>query len=389
MDIDKYLQIKLDEYGDDNINRMIDLYEQIPNEKLKKIFSRIHFELNRLFKFLNSKLPYDETIGLTGHYNAAQSRDLIFWIEQISQLKSYLKNSMIDFKVNKDYEAILNSCETFLRESGGSPIPKGFKKVSLIIYEPIFEIGQKVKITRKDFTSTFTLKFIGEGSYAKVFKYFDEFYNRYFVIKRAKDDLSSKEYERFLREYEEMNKLKSPYIVEVFSFNHEKRQYYMEFMDETLYDYIRANNSRLTKNERKKLVNQVFRALEYIHNKGLLHRDISLKNVLLKIYEDTIVVKISDFGLVKIEDSTLSSILSEFKGSLNDPQLKICGFENYKIQHETYALTWLVYFIMTGRSTMQEIEDKKLEAFVIRGLDPNLDRRYQNIGKMRQEFKGI
>lgn len=38
----------------------------------------------------------------------------------------------------------------------------------------------------------FFLKIIGEGSYAKVFKYKDDFYDKYFVLKRAKNDLDKK-----------------------------------------------------------------------------------------------------------------------------------------------------------------------------------------------------
>lgn len=40
--------------------------------------------------------------------------------------------------------------------------------------------------------NNFELKMIGEGSYAKVFRYRDEFYNKYFVLKRAKMTLMIK-----------------------------------------------------------------------------------------------------------------------------------------------------------------------------------------------------
>ena len=65
-------------------------------------------------------------------------------------------------------------------------------------------------------TITFSIKQIGTGSYANVFKYKDTFYDRHFVIKRAKKDLSAKELERFKREFEEMKEFSSPYILEVF-----------------------------------------------------------------------------------------------------------------------------------------------------------------------------
>lgn len=392
MNIDNYLQNKLEEYGEENANRMIELYGQVPNLRLKKIFSKIHFEVNGLLKYLNERLPqydYGADSEFIGHYTANESRLLINWIDQIDEIQSNLKGTELQFEVHPTYKKVLEHCNTFLLKSGGSPIPKGTEKVILILIEPIFTIGNPIKIVRKDVTSTFALKFIGEGSYAKVFKYKDEFYNRHFVIKRAKDNLTPKEYERFLREFEEMKKLNSPYIVDVLSFDDKHRQYVMEFMDDTLYDHVMANNCKLTSANRKALVNQILKAFEYIHNKGLLHRDISLKNVLLKKYEDVIVVKVSDFGLVKLEESNLTSKLTEFKGSLNDPDLEIFGFNNYRMKHETYALTRLIYFVITGRTKIEQFETDQLKKFVLKGLDKNLDNRYNDVQELRLAFQNI
>ena len=393
MNIENYLQTKLEEYGEDNINRMIEIYEPIPNQRLKKIFSKIHFEINGLLKYLNERLPRYESgweSDTIGHYTASESRALIKWIDQIQEIEGNLKGTELQFQLVPYYHEVLNKCNEFLKQSGGSPIPKGIKKVRLIIIEPIFIIDNTIKIIRKDVVSTFAIKQIGEGSYAKVFKYKDDYYNCFFVIKRAKKDLNDKERARFKREFEEMAKLKSPYIVDVFSFDEERFQYTMEYMDETLYDYIIDNNTKLTKNNRKALVYQILKALEYIHSKGLLHRDISLKNVLLKKYEDIIVVKISDFGLVKLKESDLTSMSTEFKGSLNDPDLAMYGeFKNYNIRHETYALTRLVYFVMTGKTKIDKFDDKKLEAFVKKGLDKNLENRYTSIQTLQDAFRSV
>lgn len=56
----------------------------------------------------------------------------------------------------------------------------------------------------------------------KSFRYRDEFYNKYFVLKRAKNDLNDKELERFKREFDVMNELKSPYVLEVHRYDEEK-----------------------------------------------------------------------------------------------------------------------------------------------------------------------
>lgn len=131
------------------------------------------------------------------------------------------------------------------------------------------------------------------------------------------------------------------------------------------------------------------RAFNYLHSKNILHRDISPKNVLLKIYEDTIVVKIADFGLVKIPNSTLTSENTDLKGYFNDPALVIEGFSNYSIEHETYALTRLVGYILTGKINLDKVKDEKISLFINKGLNTDKTIRYSNVNEIRKTFAEI
>lgn len=148
-------------------------------------------------------------------------------------------------------------------------------------------------------------------------------------------------------------------------------------------------NSTLTIVQRKGIAQQILRAFDYLHSKGHLHRDISPKNILIKEYDDTLVVKLSDFGLVKIPDSTLTTVNTEFKGYFNDPALVVEGFNTYGIVHETYALTRVIYFVMTGKTNTEKITNQNLRAFVEKGLNPDKIKRFQNIRDMISAFKAI
>ena len=217
----------------------------------------------------------------------------------------------------------------------------------------------------------------------------DEFYNKTFVIKQARKDLNEKEIERFKKEYQTLKELKSPYILEVYNYDEEKNEYYAEYADQTLYEFISKNNNKIANDTRISIVNQLFKAFSYIHRKGYLHRDISLTNVLLKKYDDTMIIKVSDFGLVKEKNSNLTSTDSDMKGSLNDSNLAIIGFKNYSIEYETYALTRLIYFVMTGKTNLEKNSDEKLKEFVLKGTDYNINNRFKSIEEMKKVFNQI
>jgi serine/threonine protein kinase len=162
-----------------------------------------------------------------------------------------------------------------------------------------------------------------------------------------------------------------------------------EYADETLKQYIISNNTILTNDERKSIVSQVLKAISYINDNGLLHRDISLNNILIKKYDKLVVVKLSDFGLVKFPESQLTSELSELKGSLNDPDLQVQGFDKYNVIHETYALTRLIYFVMTGKINIQKIENESLEKFIMKGINKETKKRFQSINELKNAFNSL
>lgn len=379
INIQYFLKQKFEQYQLNEVVRTIELYNNISNQYQQNLFAILHQEFNRLFNFMYSKS--------NGHFNAAESRQLMDYIKLYEDMEYVLKNTELSFKINDEYKNLINECKKFLVSSGGSTIPTDLIHVRLIDYGPIFFMMRTINIKRENIEEKrYPIKLIGEGSYAQVFKYKDEFYDKDFVIKRAKKDLNGKELERFKKEYLTMKELKSPYVLEVYRYDDEKKEYYAECANQTLYDYISKNNDKIKAETRKSIAYQVFKAFSYIHSKGYLHRDISLTNILLINYDDVIVVKISDFGLVKEKESNLTSIDSEVKGSLNDNYLSIIGFKNYSIEYETYALTRLILFIMTGKKNIEKIENKKIKDFVMKGTDRDIQKRYKSVEEMKEYF---
>ena len=131
------------------------------------------------------------------------------------------------------------------------------------------------------------------------------------------------------------------------------------------------------------------KAIKYIHSKGLFHRDISPKNILIKEFEDTLVVKIADFGLVKVPNSDITSLQTDMKGSFNDPGLVIDGFANYDLSHEIYSLTKLLCYIMTGKINFENIKNEKIKKFISIGMNPDKTKRYKCLSDLKDAFLNL
>lgn len=388
MNIENYIETqyrKLLEFTQLN-GEFSELYLSINHIKLREILATLHYEFTSLFRSMNTRLPTKE---YGAHFWADSSRQLISTIEITLRLFNTLKNTQYAFEIDNYYLDIIKKCRDFLKPSGGSTIPTYMEQIEVYYTIPIFKTSLSITVDNTPVKNSFELKQVGSGSYAHVYKYNDTFYNKNFVLKRARKDLNDKELLRFKREFEEMQEFSSPYILEVYCYNEAQHEYIMEYMDYTLDNYISQNNSELTKIQRKNIGHQILRAFSYIHSKGRLHRDISPKNILLKKYDDIIVAKIADFGLVKVPDSSLTTANTDFKGYFNDPSLRLDGFDNYNILHETYALVRVIYFVMTGKTNSNGILDIKLRDFVQRGLHADKDYRFKNVTEMIEAFRAI
>lgn len=381
VNVDFYLKKRCEDIQIEKALRLEELYNDIDNPKLRIIFATLHQEFNRLISFM-----YNKT---NGHFNADESRALDYYINFFEDTKYTLKDTMYSFDLNEDYKKFLNECTKFLSLSGGSTIPADLNRIRIIDYEPIFFLRRSIKVNRNSEDKRFNIKLIGSGSYAQVFKYHDDFYDIDVIIKKADKNLNEKEIERFKKEYSIMKNMNSPYILKVYRYEENNNEYYAEFVDETLYDYIIRNNSKISIEKRKNIAYQIFKAFSYIHSKELLHRDISLTNVLIKHYDNSDIIKISDFGLVKEKDSNLTTTESDIKGSLNDSNLSVIGFKNYSMEYETYALTRLILFVMTGKTNLEKIKDNNIRNFVLKGTNGDVNKRYKSINEMVVDFNKI
>lgn len=307
-------------------------------------FSVLHKRLNQHFDGINDRARS------THHYWADPSRDLIGLIAEINEFRHLLSRVGIEIKLDDRYQAAIERCEPWLSSSGGSQVPDDFEAIDTEKYAPVFT-RPAVTVDLKKGQSRPKLTMVGEGSYAVVHSYVDPDYGIKFAVKRAKRGLSERDLARFRQEFDVMKRLRFPYVVQVYQYDQERDEYRMEYCDETLRTYVAKRNGTLGFGARKRIALQFLYGLNYLHTRQLLHRDISLQNVLLKVYDGgAVLVKLSDFGLVKERSSDFTRTQTEMRGTIRDPLLD--RFKDYGIGNEIYSIGWVLSYIFTGKESL-------------------------------------
>ncbi len=360
--------------------KYLDLYSDY-DEKLKMIFVYFHQSLNSLLEYMNSR-------GAGAHYTANESRELIYLIDKIRELKMILEKTNYSFAIDDTYEEWMNNCDSFLSQSGGSEIPSDYKRVILKNYDKIFILTNQSNTSNISNKIKYTLK--GTGAFAKVYSYNEPLSGKKFALKRLNKDIIGKELDRFKLEFEKMNQINNPYILKAYSYDDKTNSYIMEYCDCTLKKFIDENNNKQYMDEkyRKNIALQFLRGLKYLHSKDLLHRDLSLNNVLIKQYDDQfIVVKIADFGLIKDLNLDLTSTDSEIRGTIIDDTLT--SFKDYNKKNEIYAIGVILWFIFTGKHNLSQIDNSKIGNIVKKCIDRDHSKRYDNVDEIIKDVIDI
>jgi len=194
---------------------------------------------------------------------------------------------------------------------------------------------------------------LGAGAMAVVYKARQLSLNRTVAIKVLPRRFSENpEYvERFYREGQAAAKLNHNNIVQAFDVGEAGGYHYfvMEYVEgKTLYDDLSAGKV-FTEDEALDVIIQVAHALGHAHARGLIHRDVKPKNIMI---DPAGVVKLADMGLAR-ETTDIETAETEAGKAYGTPYYiapeQIRGKIDIDSRADIYSLGATFYHIATGR----------------------------------------
>ena len=153
---------------------------------------------------------------------------------------------------------------------------------------------------------------------------------------------------RFLVEARLVGRLSHPNLIQVFDVGRYKSTLYfsMEFVDGEPVDATLDRDGRMDIQSTVAIAIQVVSALEYLHQRRIVHRDVKPGNIMVTKGG---IAKLGDFGFVK---SSLESVLSTEGEVLGTPDYispeAARGEKNLDFRSDLYSLGTTLYHMLTG-----------------------------------------
>ncbi len=193
------------------------------------------------------------------------------------------------------------------------------------------------------------LELIGKGGMANVYRARDLNLGREVAVKMLHESFASdKDFrERFRREARAASVLSSPYIVQVYDFCESDQGIYivMELVRGEDLRSLLERCGRLSLDQAIGIALDVLSALQVAHDHGLVHRDVSARNVLIGTDDS---VKVSDFGIARVLGERTLTQAGELVGSVQYISPEQARGDEAEFRSDVYSVGVLLYQMLTG-----------------------------------------
>ncbi len=217
-------------------------------------------------------------------------------------------------------------------------------------------------------------KEVGRGGFGIVYLAIDEVLNRSVALKIPRDPLDDVTRDRFVREAAAAAVLEHPGLVPVYEAGEIDGICYMAtaFCDGgTLADWIRQQNE-IPVRVAAMIVRDLAKAIQHAQDRGVVHRDVKPRNVMLVPCEENTNTdglpfspRITDFGLARIVaqhmEETRSSVILGTPCYMAPEQLSSGPNDSHPHAADLYSLGVILYELLTGRRPIES--DNVVEIF--------------------------
>lgn len=256
-------------------------------------------------------------------------------------------------------------------------------------------------------------RIIGLGGMAVVFEAEDLLMHRTVAVKMLKegvgDDATS--VKRFINESKAVSMLSHPNIVSIYdvSVREDLKYIVMEHIRGiTLKNYM-SRKGKLPVREAVSFTEQILRALDHAHSKGIIHRDIKPQNIMLL---KNGMIKVADFGIAKLPSAETVTVTDKAIGTVYYISPEQASGKPIDPRSDLYSVGVMLYEMVTGTLpfsadspvsvALMQIHNTPrppralcpelplgLQQIILRAIEKDPDRRYQSAREMLRHIVAL
>ena len=179
---------------------------------------------------------------------------------------------------------------------------------------------------------------------------------RYYAVKVVKREKMGQAFTWLeLRELDILRKLDHPNIIKLYEIYADEDYFYfvLEYCSGgELLQYLISKNAHLGEFETIKIMSEIFKAIGYLHENKICHRDLKLENFLFDHAGVDAHIKLIDFGLAK-QNFDLKAGLKSIVGSPNFIAPEILNKQEYDYKCDIWSLGVIIFILLSGDPPFQ------------------------------------
>ncbi|KAJ7088616.1 hypothetical protein C8R44DRAFT_836054 [Mycena epipterygia] len=224
------------------------------------------------------------------------------------------------------------------------------------------ELGKELSSNKIRVVGNYTLgKVIGEGAYGKVRMGTHRLTSVRVAIKQIPKAMSAS----LTREIHHHRQLHHPHVTQMYEVIATESSIWIVTelcCGGELFDYL-VEKGRLSEDETKVIFGQLCLAVGYLHDKGIVHRDLKLENVLL---DERCRVKLGDFGFTR--EFERGAMMETFCGTTGyaSPEM-LAGRKYLGPEVDIWSLGVILYCLLTGTLPFDDDDEDVMRQKIIVG----------------------
>jgi len=203
-------------------------------------------------------------------------------------------------------------------------------------------------------------KTLGQGSFGEVKKIKNKTSGEELAVKIInKADMQQEDLLALQTEVEILSQIDHPNVVKLFEVWEDKLKFYMVMEIMTggeLFDRI-VEKDHYSEKEAADTIRPIVDAIRYCHKMGVAHRDLKPENLLYATRDPHSIIKISDFGLAKIYDS---SLMTTQCGTPSYVAPEVLEGKGYDEAVDFWSIGIILYILLCGFPPFYDDDNDKL-----------------------------